>query len=86
MEIELTAEESDAVESALRRYLSELRMEIVDTDNPEFKRTLRAERESLERALAKLDASHHAEPSTESPGVTGSVRVVRMWWSATEIG
>ena len=78
MEIELTAEESAAVQAALRRYVSDLRMEIVDTDNPEYKRSLRGEREALESALTKLDASSTTQPD-ERRG--GTVRVVRMWWS-----
>ena len=60
---------------ALRSYLSDLRAEIVDTDNPEYKRELREERETLEAALGKLD-------SGESGGAQGTVRVVELWWSA----
>ena len=81
MDIELTPEESAAVQAALRRYVSDLRMEIVDTDNPDYKRTLREEREALESALTKLDAQSHGGSSTAD--LASDVRVIRIWWSAT---
>jgi hypothetical protein len=55
MEIHLSPEESDALRSSLRSYISDLRMEIVDTDNPEFRRLLRGERTVLESVLSRLD-------------------------------
>jgi hypothetical protein len=58
MEIHLSPEESDALRSALRSYMSDLRMEIVDTDNPEFRRVLRGERSVLESVLARLGEPH----------------------------
>jgi hypothetical protein len=78
MEIELTADESTAVQTALRRYVSDLRMEIVDTDNPMYKRSLQQERTALESALGKLDASA-ANDATTTP--VGTVRLVRLWWT-----
>jgi hypothetical protein len=81
MDIELTPEESAAVQAALRRYVSDLRMEIVDTDNPDYKRTLREEREALESALTKLDTRSHGESSSDDRAA--DVRVIRIWWSAT---
>src|SRR5688572_7011400 len=96
MDVELTAEESAALQAALRSYLSDLRVEIADTDNPEYKRTLRAEREALERALAKLDGPDHSSGAPTAPGAAsdtpafgrgqsdGLIRVVRLWWTATE--
>jgi hypothetical protein len=80
MEIQLTTEESAAVQAALRSYVSNLRMEIVDTDNPEYKRTLREERGTLESALAKIDAGATGA-TTERREET--VCVVRLWWSAS---
>ncbi|MFN0091799.1 MAG: hypothetical protein ACKVWR_16270 [Acidimicrobiales bacterium] len=60
VDVEFTAEESAALHKALLTYCSDLRMEIVDTDNPEYKRDLRSEREMLEGVLAKLDAAAEA--------------------------
>ena len=81
MDIELTPEESAAVRAALRNYVSSLRMEIVDTDNPAFKRDLKQERELLESALIKLDGTDHEEAG-EGPDGAEIVRVVRIWWAA----
>jgi hypothetical protein len=86
MDVELSPEESEAVRQALRSYLSDLRMEITDTDNPEYRRTLRDERATLERAMAKLGetASAADEPDGPSPAtVAPTLRVVRMWWSSS---
>lgn len=84
MDVTLTGEESSAVAKALRTYLSDLRGEIADTDNPAYKRELRAEREALESAVAKLDGlPSDGAPAQAAPGSGGqdaSVRVVRMWW------
>lgn len=83
MEVSLTPEESAVVRKALRSYLSDLRAEIVDTDNPSYKRGLREERASLEAAVAKLDdASRGQDPVTVTAART--VRIVDMWWSPEE--
>jgi hypothetical protein len=77
MDVSLTTDESAAVRKALRSYLSDLRAEIVDTDNPQYKRELREERAALESAVAKLDeiAAHAAaEPH-------GAQTVVTLWWT-----
>jgi hypothetical protein len=92
MDVELTPEESEAVRQALRSYLSDLRMEITDTDNPEYRRTLRDERATLERAMSKLAGEPNgsvAETSEPAPEAAGSdeaaaptLRIVRLWWSS----
>lgn len=80
--MELTTDESTAVSNALRSYLSDLRMEIRDTDNPGYKRDLREEREALESAVTKLD-----EVATTRSGTDGrdddsrTVTIVQLWWS-----
>ena len=90
MDAELTEEESDAVQKALRSYLSDLRMEITDTDNARYRADLRAERTALESALAKLGGGRlgeGAEPAA-TPGDVDApldggervVRLVRLWW------
>jgi hypothetical protein len=79
MNVSLTVEESDAVRKALRSYLSDLRAEIVDTDNAEYKRDLRSERAALEAAIAKLD---QGSPSRVDPTAGAAVKVVELWWAA----
>jgi hypothetical protein len=54
MKIEITAEERDALVSALETYLSELGMEIADTDRADFREQLKSERELLQSILQKL--------------------------------
>ncbi len=83
MEVSLTPEESAVVRKALRSYLSDLRAEIVDTDNPAFKRDLREERTALEAAVSKLDDASRGQDAVT---VTASrtVRIVDMWWSPEE--
>jgi hypothetical protein len=44
------------VVNELQDYLSELREEIFDTDNPSYKDNLKDEQATLEAALAKLKA------------------------------
>jgi hypothetical protein len=56
MNVELSETEVELVAKILTNYLSDLRMEIADTDNPDFRRGLRAEEESLRSILARLGA------------------------------
>jgi hypothetical protein len=76
MDVMLSSEESAAVSKALRSYLSDLRMEISNTDNAEYKRMLREEREALEAAVRRLDEAAHAGGNG-----SGTVTVVEIWWS-----
>lgn len=78
MDVTLDKEESAAIQAALRSYCSDLRMEIVDTDNPEYRRTLKAEREVLERALAKLDGAAQGSPLRDDEGAV-MIRLVSVW-------
>lgn len=80
MDVQLSSDESAAVAKALRSYLSDLRMEITDTDNPGYKRDLRDEREALESAVRKLDEA--LGRSTDVGGA--SVTVVELWWTTLE--
>lgn len=72
MAAELSSEESAALGKALTSYLSDLRMEIADTDNAEFRRGLQAERTALESVLTKLDSAARAagEPAGEVIEIT----------------
>lgn len=80
MDIVVTEEESAALQSALRTYCSDLRMEIVDTDNPGYRRDLRHERDVLQGLIDKLDRA-----TTERSGATtvdaepALVRIIAYW-------
>ncbi|MGD9705885.1 MAG: hypothetical protein AB7Q42_19920 [Acidimicrobiia bacterium] len=78
MEIMLSKDESAALQQALKSYCSDLRMEIADTDNAEFRRGLREERALLETVVGKLDA---AVAESEERDHEGSVivRVISVW-------
>lgn len=86
--MELTTDESTAVSNALRSYLSDLRMEIRDTDNPGYKRDLREEREALESAVAKMDEvatsrsrTGHDDGRDDGHDDSRTVTIVQLWWS-----
>jgi len=83
MNVTMTTEESSVVRKALRSYLSDLRAEIVDTDNSEYKRELREERAALESAVGKLDSAGDAAPSVPAAAAR-TLRIVEMWWSPEE--
>ena len=78
MEIELTAEESAALQKALRVYNSDLRMEIVGTDNATYRHELRDERTTLESVIAKLDAAGESSALRDHEGRV-IVRMVGIW-------
>lgn len=78
VDVELTVDESNALQQALRTYTSELRMEIADTDNPGFRRGLREERALLESVLAKLDSAAASSAERDAEGRT-IVRLVGVW-------
>jgi hypothetical protein len=74
VDVELTLEESTVIQQALRTYCSDLRMEIVDTDNPAYRRELKGERSILEGVLAKLDsAAANAVPAADGTSSGGDV-------------
>jgi hypothetical protein len=78
MEITLTAEESAALQNALRSYSSDLRMEIVGTDNASFRHDLQAERATLDSVIAKLDAAAESSEQRDSEGRV-IVRMIGIW-------
>lgn len=65
MAAELSPDESAAVQKALTSYLSDLRMEISNTDNPEYRRGLQAERAALESALTTLDSARRDDEQAD---------------------
>lgn len=65
MEVHLTPNEAEALQHVLNTYCGDLRMEIADTDNAEYRRGLRDERAVLEGIMAKLQ---HAAASAPAGG------------------
>lgn len=55
--IELSPEENELLERIVRSYLSELRMEIADTDQSSFKEGLRKEQDMLNGLIEKLESA-----------------------------
>ena len=78
MEIELTPDESAALQHALRSYNSDLRMEIVGTDNAGYRSELRTERTTLESVIHKLDEAAKASEHRDHEGRV-VVRMVSVW-------
>jgi hypothetical protein len=54
--ITFTPEEAAALRDILRNYLSDLRMEIADTDSMQFREKLKHEEVLLKKLLQQLDA------------------------------
>lgn len=54
VKIELTSEEAERLGAILEDYLSDLRMEIVDTEKHEFRITLKERKDLIERLLGQL--------------------------------
>ena len=57
MNIELSAEESDALRAALESALSDLRMEVADTEDQPFREALKARERALRSVLDRLGRS-----------------------------
>jgi hypothetical protein len=55
-QITLTQEEAAALRGALSSYLSDLRVEIADTDSMQFRENLKREEVLLKKLLQQLDA------------------------------
>lgn len=60
MDLQLTSEEVAFVREVLSGYWGDLRMEISQTDNPEYRRGLRHKEELVDAVLAKLGAPVNA--------------------------
>lgn len=75
MQLHLNDDEAHLLREVLRSYLKELRGEIVDTDNAEYKRNLKRERDSLVAIAGRLEES----PQGDEPTITGVLRVTAVW-------
>jgi hypothetical protein len=65
VQINLTQEEAAALSGALSSYLSDLRMEIADTDSMQFREDLKRQEALLSRLLQRLEA-HLTSPGASS--------------------
>lgn len=54
VKIEITSEEAERLGAILEDYLSDLRMEIVDTEKHEFRIMLKERKDLIERLLGQL--------------------------------
>ena len=79
MEVTLNAEETQTLMEILRNYRSDLRMEIVDTDNPEYKRPLKHKRDVIDAIVEKLHATAGEAPEGATPQAEVSLRIVAVW-------
>ncbi len=52
--LELTKEEKDILAMVLESYLSDLRMEIADTDSMDFRESLKKKKDVLKKVLETL--------------------------------
>ena len=52
--LDLTNEENDILAMVLENYLSDLRMEIADTDSMDFRESLKKKKEVLKKVLETL--------------------------------
>jgi hypothetical protein len=76
MTLELTPTEAEQLQQALGSYLSELRMEIADTDSYDYRQGLKAKKATLSDVLARLegDGRGRAEPADASKTPGGQPR------------
>ncbi|MBD3274520.1 MAG: hypothetical protein GF372_04380 [Candidatus Marinimicrobia bacterium] len=58
--IHITSEENQILIAVLQSYLSDLRMEIADTDQYEFRQNLKRQKEILLRILDSLSRQDHS--------------------------
>jgi hypothetical protein len=56
MQITLTLEEADMLNKVLKSYVSDLRMEIADTDSMDFREALKGEEAFLKSLMGRLEA------------------------------
>jgi hypothetical protein len=54
--LNLNAEQAETLKNALTSYLSDLRMEIADTDNHDFRESLKQKEELLKQVLGMLES------------------------------
>ena len=60
--VDLNEEEIEILVAVLRSYLSDLRMEIADTDSMAFRDILKRRKSVLLKAIGALEGNERAEP------------------------
>lgn len=60
MQLELSDREMEVIGRVLRNYLGDLRMEIRDTENFDFRQDLKADEEAIKSFLGRLPAANAA--------------------------
>lgn len=53
--VDLTAEERDVLHNMLSNYVSDIRMEIADTDRQDFREMIRKRKEILQKIINALE-------------------------------
>ncbi|HON37310.1 MAG: hypothetical protein ACOX3E_13485 [Desulfomonilia bacterium] len=53
--VDLTAEEKDVLHNMLSNYVSDLRMEIADTDRQDFREMIKKQKEILQKIIDALE-------------------------------
>jgi hypothetical protein len=61
--IDLSDEEIEILAAVLRSYLSDLRMEIADTDSLEFRQILKRRKAVLLKAIGALENNDRPQPA-----------------------
>lgn len=70
IQVELTARETELVREAIESYLSDLRMEISDTDSLDFREKLKERKAALRKLVEALESGPGSTGPGE-PGLTG---------------
>ena len=63
IELELTPEEIETFKDVLENYISDLSMEIADTDKMDFRESLKARKNLIAKIIQKLKATIEAKSS-----------------------
>jgi hypothetical protein len=71
-QIALTQEEATVLREALSSYVSDLRMEIAQTDSWQFRQNLKREEVLLKKLLEQLDAEWASPGASPQPDVLRS--------------
>ncbi len=65
MDLELSGEDYELLKRVLERYVSDLRAEIVGTENADWRKSMHGDEDRAKALLAQLD---QAQPSPEHAG------------------
>jgi len=71
MELTLQTAESELLRRILTQYLSDLRMEITDTENFDWRQDLKRDEESIKSLLLRIEAIEQAAPALVDEGTQG---------------